>query len=302
MADTDWGAFTDQPYPLDTDILVATRGAGGINLSLGGLLHLDASGNWKVGGSGLFSSANNITQAIGAGTLFNTGGAAIAMRGITTGYNDGGIEFYAGAGATGFERMRINSSGQVIIGATTTWSSSELFESQCGNNAWAVGAYHNGSGGGGGGAMLVRVNNAVSALAAFYYGTAQVGLISTNGTSTSYGTTSDYRMKSHFRPLEDPIGKLKALNPGTFEWKVNGETTDGFLAHEFGKAIPGAATGKKDGMREETYVDEETGKQKKRKVPDYQGIDQSKAVPLLVAALQEAIARIEALEAKIAGG
>ena len=34
--------------------------------------------------------------------------------------------------------------------------------------------------------------------------------------------------------------------------------------------------------------------------PEYQGIDQSKLVPLLTAALQEALARIESLEADVA--
>jgi len=77
-------------------------------------------------------------------------------------------------------------------------------------------------------------------------------------------------------------------------FKVDKDTTvDGFLAHEVSSIVPEATTGTKDEV--ETYTDED-GKEQTR--PVYQGIDQSKLVPLLTKALQEAVAKIEALETK----
>ena len=113
----------------------------------------------------------------------------------------------------------------------------------------------------------------------------EVGTINTSGSSTSYNTSSDYRLKENAVAISDGITRLKTLKPYRFNFKTDASTTvDGFFAHEV-TAVPEAITGTKD------EVDENNE-------PVYQGIDQSKLVPLLVAALQEAIGRIEALEAK----
>ena len=113
----------------------------------------------------------------------------------------------------------------------------------------------------------------------------EVGTINTSGSSTSYNTSSDYRLKENAVAISDGITRLKTLKPYRFNFKTDASTTvDGFFAHEV-TAVPEAITGIKD------EVDENNE-------PVYQGIDQSKIVPLLVAALQEAIGRIEALEAK----
>jgi hypothetical protein len=71
-----------------------------------------------------------------------------------------------------------------------------------------------------------------------------------------------------------------------FEWISDGTRTDGFLAHEAQAVVPECVTGTKDAVGAD-------GK------PEYQGIDQSKLVPLLTAALQEALTKIETLEAKV---
>lgn len=76
----------------------------------------------------------------------------------------------------------------------------------------------------------------------------------------------------------------------TFTWAIANlerETADGFLAHEAQDVVPECVTGTKD------EVDDEGN-------PVYQGIDQSKLVPLLTGALQEALAKIEALEQRLA--
>ena len=101
--------------------------------------------------------------------------------------------------------------------------------------------------------------------------------------------------------------RVKALRPVNFAWKADGSRVDGFFAHELAEVVPEATTGTKDAMRDEEYevtpaVKDEEGNETTaavmatRSVPDMQGIDQSKLVPLLTATIQELIARIEALE------
>ena len=106
-------------------------------------------------------------------------------------------------------------------------------------------------------------------------------------TSTNYNTSSDYRLKENETAISDGITRLKTLKPYRFNWKSDSSrTVDGFFAHEV-TAVPEAISGTKD------EVDSDNN-------PVYQGIDHSKLVPLLTAALQEAISKIETLEAKVA--
>jgi len=112
-----------------------------------------------------------------------------------------------------------------------------------------------------------------------------VGSIDVAASSTSYNTSSDYRLKENVVPMTGSIDRLKELKPSKFNFIADADTTvDGFLAHEVSDTVPEAISGTKDA------VDDDGN-------PDYQGIDQSKLVPLLVSALQEAITRIETLEA-----
>ena len=113
-----------------------------------------------------------------------------------------------------------------------------------------------------------------------------VGTITTNGSTTSYNTSSDYRLKEDIVDIEGSIERLKDLKPVNFKWKSDGTRVDGFIAHEAQEVVPEAVTGTKDA------VDEDGN-------PEYQGIDQSKLVPLLTKALQEAVTKIEALEARV---
>ena len=128
----------------------------------------------------------------------------------------------------------------------------------------------------------------------------------TGENSISYNTTSDYRLKENVVAISDGITRLKTLKPSRFNWIANPSTTvDGFLAHEV-TAVPEAISGIKDETKNVLYTEEDTipdGKavgDVKEVVPVYQGIDQSKLVPLLVAALQEVVAKIETLETKVA--
>ena len=130
----------------------------------------------------------------------------------------------------------------------------------------------------------------------------EVGRILTSGSSTSYNTSSDYRLKTDIQPMTGATDRVKLLKPCNFEWIVDGTRVDGFLAHEAQEVVPESVHGTKDAMRDEEYevtaaTDTEAAVMGTRSVPDLQGIDQSKLVPLLTATIQELIARIEALEA-----
>jgi len=145
----------------------------------------------------------------------------------------------------------------------------------------------------------------------YYNGNGAVGSISTSGSATSYNTSSDYRLKENVTTLDNAADRLAQIPVHRFNFIADPETTvDGFLAHEVQAIVPEAVTGGKDAMRLEQYevepaVYDEEGNlvteavMGEREVPDYQGIDQSKLVPLLTAALQEALQKIDALEARV---
>ena len=138
-----------------------------------------------------------------------------------------------------------------------------------------------------GGAVLYCNRNSNGNTARFAKDGTEVGAIHVTGSGTSFVTSSDYRLKENVIPISDGITRLKTLKPSRFNFIADSETTvDGFLAHEM-TAVPEAITGTKD------EVDENND-------PVYQGIDQSKLVPLLVAAVQEAIGKIEVLETEVA--
>ena len=122
------------------------------------------------------------------------------------------------------------------------------------------------------------------------------GSISVATNSVTYNTSSDYRLKENIVPITDGITRLKTLKPSRFNWIGDTSSTrDGFIAHEV-TAVPEAISGTKD----ETHTEDDSSKNIKAGDPKYQGIDQAKLVPLLTAALQEAITKIETLETKVA--
>tara|TARA_A100001015_G_scaffold224513_1_gene253160 strand:+ start:41 stop:1393 length:1353 start_codon:yes stop_codon:yes gene_type:complete len=202
------------------------------------------------------------------------------------------------------ERMRIDSGGKVFIATTTRGvdaSASNL--AVYGNSSTTTG---NVAGSFFGGAV-----SSARHVIVFSNSTGVTGSIATNGSQTDYNTSSDYRLKENVVAISDGITRLKTLKPIRFNFIKDASTTiDGFLAHEVSDAIPAAVTGEKDGMAGETYYEEgdtlpngkEYGDVKTYSTTQIepQQLDQSKLVPLLTAALQEAITKIETLETKVA--
>jgi hypothetical protein len=189
-----------------------------------------------------------------------------ANRSIT---NTGNFALAFGTNNT--ERMRIDASGNVLISRTST---------AAGNDGWLFGPAGASRGEFTGGQFLILnrldVNGTVIS---FNRSAVEVGTISITASATSYNTSSDYRLKQSVEPLAGGLAKLKSLAPKTFEFKVEPDVkVDGFIAHEVQAVVPQAVTGEKDGEQ-------------------MQGLDMSKLVPVLVAAVQDLSAKVEALEA-----
>ena len=140
--------------------------------------------------------------------------------------------------------------------------------------------------------------NTLQKVIGFYQAsTSERGYIAVNQYTVQYNTSSDYRLKENIVEINDGISRLKSLKPCRFNFispvdengnklDPNPKTMDGFIAHEAQAVIPECVGGDKDAV-------DEDGK------PVYQGIDQSKIVPLLTAALKEAVTKIEQLETRI---
>jgi len=120
-----------------------------------------------------------------------------------------------------------------------------------------------------------------------FHNGSEVGSIKRSGGSgVAYNTSSDYRLKENVVDIENATTKLKQLKPKRFNFITDANTTvDGFIAHEVQTVVPEAISGEKDAVKEDG-------------TPEYQGIDQSKLVPLLVKTIQELEARITELENK----
>jgi len=115
----------------------------------------------------------------------------------------------------------------------------------------------------------------------------EVGYISTTSTNTVFNTASDYRLKENVSYDFDATTRLKQLKPCRFNFKIDTDKiVDGFLAHEVSSIVPNAVTGKKDAVDENGDIDP-------------QGIDHGFLVPLLTKTLQEALTRIDTLEAEV---
>ena len=282
-----------------------------------GTLHVDATNNRVGVGTSSPGGKTHIQTASSGGTadvnadelvLEGTGNMGMNFLTSNTGTNriyfgdsdnalSGVIKYDHSLNAMLFntnaaERMRIDSSGRVGINKTSPIAVLHVVGNANPTSYFQVNSNGN---------QAIIFRNAADATA---------GYITVNTSTTSYVTSSDYRLKQNVTPMSGSIDRLKQLKPITWSWKIDGSHGEGFLAHEAQTVVPEAITGIKDAMKTEEYeitpaVLDDDGNvttaavMGTREVPDYQGIDQSKLVPLLTAALQEAITKIEDLETRI---
>ena len=206
---------------------------------------------------------------------FGAGGVRINNDAAGRMYYNAPLAYYWQAGS-GY-KMVLHNSGNVGIGTTSPGS---LLEVKGSTNSTT--------------SNLLRLVREVDSsqphkVAAFYSGVNERGSITVNSFATAYNTSSDYRLKENIKSIDNSVDRLMSLNPCSFNFKSkdkNKLVIDGFIAHEAQEVVPEAVTGLKDAID-------------KNGDPIYQGVDQSKLIPLLTAALQEAIERIKALENKI---
>lgn len=216
----------------------------------------------------------------------NTGGALVRLTTDTNAY-------FAGFNAGNLLTFNVNGNNLFSGPDLATNSGFSAARARFVNNTnWAGEFYNYSSGAGGNGAAVFRVDNISNALAAFCFNSGTIiGSITTNGSAVSYNTSSDRRLKENIQPVTGTTGLslVSQLRPVTFEWINNpalGEVL-GFIADEVQQVIPQAVAGQPNA------VDAEGN-------PIYQGIDLSKLVPVLTAALQEAATQINALSARVA--
>ena len=299
----------------NSDAIVSIISAGTADASRAGTLSLGRHRNSTVGGTPTVVQSGDTLGAIcfagGDGTDMRTKGASIACQvDGTPGGNDmpGRLVFSTtldGASSPS-EQMRITSDGVVNVGDSPgTNANADL--SGSGNKLYISLGHTFGAN-----AISTNVGAYTGSYThhAFYNGNGFVGDIQTSGSSTSFNTSSDYRLKENVVDLDGAITRVKQLQPRRFNFIVDADTTvDGFLAHEAQTVVPEAISGTHNGVEvwkegEELPAGVSVGDNKLDEdgntIPDYQGIDQSKLVPLLTAALKEAIAKIETLETKVA--
>jgi hypothetical protein len=177
----------------------------------------------------------------------------------------------AGNAITFTQAMTLDASGYWYLGLTAqTYGTSRSVVGYTGTTLYGA-AYKNSTSGNGTAVVFVSSANGLA------------GYIDTTNTTVNYASVSDYRLKEQVNPLTGGLARINALKPSIYKWKSDGSAGEGFLAHELAEVVPSAVTGEKDAVNEDGSIKP-------------QGVDLSRVVPILVAAIQELSAEVNALK------
>ena len=186
-------------------------------------------------------------------------------------------------GTNATERMRITSTGTVLLGTTSTSSFDEGFRANPTGSGNSMQVIISNTGGG----LPFLLNRSDDGnIIDFRRAGSNVGTVSITTSSTSYNTSSDYRLKENIAPMTGALATVAQLKPVTYKWKSDGSDGQGFIAHELQAVVPDCVSGAKDA------VDEEGN-------PVHQGIDTSFLVATLTAAIQELKAELDSVKAEL---
>ena len=271
-----------------------TGSTGVMNIG-SGQLYKDASGNVGIGTSsptGFGGTGLNIYNASSYGVLLVQGGTNIIEILANSSNGTAAIGTRSNSSlvlsTNDIERARIDTSGNLLVGTTTSGSARLAVVGSyisVGTSTYAAGSDNvkiaNNS------SNFSRSSTAATAQIYFENPNGTVGQIQTSGSATAYLTSSDYRLKEDVQPLQIGLSTVSQMRPVSYKWKVDGSIGHGFIAHELQALVPDAVSGEKDAV-------DEDGK------PIHQGVDYSKIVVHLVAAIQEQQATIIALTARVA--
>ncbi len=269
---------------------VLTDSAGVLNIG-SGQVYKDAAGNVGIGTVSpsqkveVYSSQTTDfdglrvwSQPAASGTSYTYlnlekgGGYGGAVAGYLQQGVGSGLAFFSNNGGVRSERARIDSSGNLLVGTSSTIGSAARVAVLCPSGTAGLNIQIGANGQNG----VAFYNTSVTA----------VGSIAINATTTTYNTSSDYRLKDNVQPMTGALAKVAALKPCTYRWKADGSDGEGFIAHELQSVVPQCVTGEKDA------VDSEGN-------PVYQGIDTSFLVATLTAAIQELKAEVDSLRAQV---
>jgi len=293
LSDVDGSAATPAIRGTDANTGIFFPAADTIAFAEGGaeVARFDSSGNFGLGvtpsawgttskamqfSTGAFE-ARSASFSSNTNAYFNSGWLYVGT-GRATLYNQtaGQHVWYnsasgtAGNAITFTQAMTLDASGNLLVGLTSGLGG--LVNIPVTASLWGIGLKNTGASGN----MIVFLNSS---------GTS-VGSIFSDASSTSYVTSSDYRLKNTISPMTDALAKVALFKPVTYKWNIDGSDGQGFIAHELAEVCPQAVTGEKDAVNEDGSIKP-------------QGIDTSFLVATLTAAIQEQQALITTLTARI---
>jgi len=277
-----WATVAGSQWTTTGSNIYYTTGSVGVGTTSPGAKFHSIGGTTSGGVDTAAIFTGGVLNAIGSGARIYLSGApgyettrGAYIEGVfDTATNAHSLRFATNASSSDpVEQMRIKNDGVILMGSTgnTGVERLEVTETNYSSNGYCILTKTTGSGT----KYHIRFLQAGSV----------VGSITSNGSATAYNTSSDYRLKENVVPLTGAADRVNQLQVHRFNFITDPDkTVDGFIAHEAQAVVPECVTGTKD------EVDDDGN-------PVYQGIDQSKLVPLLTAALQEALAEIENLKA-----